>query len=155
MEFLNQTDKRWASETIGSSGLSIGSYGCVITSLCNCANLHGFDWTPDDLNRSLYNNNGLEPNGLVRWAAVEKIFGCRTEPHFFERDKDGKVVAGGTLDFNNLHTFYIGRYRNGSVDHFTNIIGKQGGYYILYDVYGGKTVIKPAAEITRIIKLWW
>ena len=155
MELLKQTDKKWAKEIIGKSGYSIGGSGCVLASLCNCANLHGLDWTPDDLNRALYNKGGLTDTGLVVWDSVAKTFGCRINPFYFMRDDKGKVTAGGQLDFNNNNCYYIGRYINKGIGHFSNILGKSGSYYIVYDVYSGSVVVKNATDINRIVKMWW
>lgn len=153
MELFNQNDKKWGKEIIGKSGYSLASSGCVITSLCNCANLHGADWTPDDLNRSLYNHNGLTDTGLVVWDVAEKILGCHIDPNYY-LVSNGKVVANGQLTFGGVAQ-YIGRYTNKGVGHFVNIIGEFGDYFVIYDCYYGKAIVKLRSEINRVVKVWW
>ena len=143
MDLLTQNNTRWKSIKIGKSKYTIGDAGCVLTSLCNAANLYGLDWTPDDLNRQLTAINGYD-DGCVRWNAAAKILGCQIDSDY-----------RGSLDFNSSQQFYIAKYINGSLDHFTNILGRNGNQYILYDVYSGQVIIKTATEIARIIKIWW
>jgi hypothetical protein len=147
MELLQQTDTRWSKNIIGQSGFSIGGSGCVLTSLCNAANLQGYDWTPDDLNRALYSQNGLTDNGYVIWDIAAKLLKCNIKPFY-----------NGEIDFNNRKESYICHYQNRTsngklIGHFTNLLGRQGGYYIIFDVYDGKTLVKPVKDIDRIVKV--
>lgn len=150
MELLTQNDPRWKDVKIGKSKYTIGEAGCVLTSLCNVANIYGPAWwTPDDLNKRLTAIDGYD-DGCVRWNAAAKILGCHIDSDY-----------RGSLDFNSSQQFYIAKYKNLGSDHFTNIFGRCGNQYILcnqyilYDVYSGQVIIKTAAEIERIIKLWW
>lgn len=64
-----QRDGKWGSLTLGSSGLSVASYGC--TSVC-CAACLGTD--PATFIDKMNNNAGYTPGGLLIWQVAANLF---------------------------------------------------------------------------------
>lgn len=77
---FSQRDPRWANILIGKSRLTIGRYGCTITSIADLSTYFGDNLTPDQINGKIR----FTPDGLVIWASC--VFG-----HFlFERREYGR-----------------------------------------------------------------
>lgn len=146
MKMLRQTDPRWSAMKIGKSRYSIGHSGCVITALCNCANLNGYDWTPDDLNRAITAENGFTEDGLLIWSVAEKVLKCRIDHNY-----------KGKFDFSEPKICYIGHYysrtNNGKITgHFTNLLARGKDCDLYYDVYGDAYLWKLHREVDRYVK---
>ena len=95
MTQYSQRDNRWKDIKLGFSNLTIGGYGCLITSIGNA-----IDTTPDVVNTQLKKVNGFAPadpvnqpkiKTLVDWTKINLAF-----PHlkFVWRSKvyDNKAV---------------------------------------------------------------
>lgn len=69
--YLSQRDPRWANVKIGDTNLTIGRWGCTITSLCMLAEYFGEKVTPDKVARvpGLFNKDGK-----IIWANLNRIF---------------------------------------------------------------------------------
>lgn len=148
MELLTQNDKKWRYEKMGKTDLSIGGFGCAITSLCNIANMNGKDFTPFDLNIYLTDKNGYQNGANVVWAVAGKVLGLKIEPYWW--------LAGHgepELDFNDTKTKYIVRYAIGNKFHFTNLLGSTKSSYIVFDVYDGKLCFINKSKVDRIVKV--
>jgi hypothetical protein len=77
--WYSQTDKRWSKEKLGFSELSIGGYGCTITSIANLLKNFGVEVTPKEVNEKLKDVRGFAADrygnkALVIWSKVEKAF---------------------------------------------------------------------------------
>ncbi|GEM_PF-6115930 len=65
---FNQLDSRWASVKLGFSNLTIGGYGCALTSKAMVFNYYLPNFTdPKRLNSYLKNHNGYVSSGLIKW----------------------------------------------------------------------------------------
>ena len=68
-----QKDKRWAEDQLGSSTGTLGSHGCLVSSVAMaCSNL-GVKLTPKELNERLKKADGFLPQGWVVWNALPKV----------------------------------------------------------------------------------
>jgi len=67
---LGQRDPRWKNMKLGRTNLTIGDYGCLITSL---AMLKGT--TPDKINRLLTRNNGFTSGGYLKHDVAARTLG--------------------------------------------------------------------------------
>jgi len=116
MKPLSQRDKRWKNIKLGwSNNTTIGSHGCLITSLAML-----WDTTPDKVNEWLKNNNGYANLNLVVWTkisgfewrgwtydnnkvkeTIKKYGACIVETDFNTNPKDGShfvvFVGNGKL----------------------------------------------------------
>jgi GH25 family lysozyme M1 (1,4-beta-N-acetylmuramidase) len=71
---LSQKDSRWASDKLGTSPVTIGSYGCLITAVAMVCNYYGHDTDPGRINKALIDVNGYANDNLLKFAAVEVIY---------------------------------------------------------------------------------
>lgn len=75
----NQYDARWKNQPLGTSNVTIGGYGCNLTSIAYGLKQHGWDYTPLTLN-VIFTKNGSYSNGnLIDPAQVAK-----TNPGLFK-----------------------------------------------------------------------
>lgn len=71
---LSQRDKRWASKSLGDSGLSIGNYGCTITCLTCMFNYRlNSQYGVDQVNDKLKQARAFSA-ALVLWSNIPKAF---------------------------------------------------------------------------------
>lgn len=67
---LSQRDIRWRNKTLGFSRLTIGGYGCTLTSLTMLINyIEGKNYTPDQVNERLKAVKAFS-GALLLWARV-------------------------------------------------------------------------------------
>lgn len=67
---LSQRDPRWKNKKLGTSNVTIGNYGCFITSIAMVLGT-----TPDIVNNTLKDNGGYYKGNLVIWQKVVELFG--------------------------------------------------------------------------------
>ncbi|MEN4041090.1 MAG: hypothetical protein ROW52_04685 [Anaerolineaceae bacterium] len=71
---LSQQDPQWKEKKLGSSNeITIGQYGCLLTSMTMVANGLGYDETPASFNDKMLANGGFA-GGLVRPAHTGAVF---------------------------------------------------------------------------------
>ena len=69
-QVMSQRDPKWISKTLGFSRLTIGKYGCTLTSLTMLLNrTFGWQLTPVDVNQRL-KDFGAFQGALVLWARI-------------------------------------------------------------------------------------
>lgn len=66
---LSQLDPRWSSKKIGRSFLSIGRFGCTITSLSMALSDFGIYMTPSDI---ADHDDWFTDRGLIIWKEIEE-----------------------------------------------------------------------------------
>ncbi len=68
---FSQLDRHWAGNKLGSSNLTIGNYGCALTSKAMVFNYYSPNFTdPARLNRYFKNHNGYVSGCLIKWNNV-------------------------------------------------------------------------------------
>lgn len=73
--FYSQKDSQWASQKLGTSNLTMGGYGCAVTSMAMELKFRGADVDPGKLNQWLTANGGYSSGNLVDWAKAAKFKG--------------------------------------------------------------------------------
>ena len=138
-----QNDRRWAGLPINNSSETIGSVGCLLTSLCNIAIDRDcdIDIDPEILNQMLIDNNGYTSGNLIIWSVVSELLGVEID-HIYT----------GKIDYD-INAYYIVNFLNPTVGHFTNLLSKHGDNYNIYDVWDDKrkTILKPR----RVVKVFY
>lgn len=148
MKLLSQRDQRWAKKKLGNSNLTIGDYGCVITSLAMM-----LDTTPDKINEYLKKHGGFQ-GALVVWdkvpgfvkvgwqynnaavlAAIKKYGACMVRTDF-----DGNPRTDG-----DHYVVFIGNHK--LLDPWTGTERPTSAYpllkgYIVIDIEKGKKIMK-------------
>ena len=136
-----QNNMRWKNASINNSKVeTIGSVGCLLTSLCNIHNAkYNDDMTPPDLNDKLIMNNGYTNGNLIIWSVVEHILKCSIK-HYYE----------GEVEYD-MNSYYIVNFLHFGTGHFTNLLNKKEDRYNIYDVWDGKRYAIPKPR--RIVKV--
>lgn len=73
LPLYNQGDPRWSSRPLGTSGHTLGSHGCYVTSIAMIASNYGFTVNPGQLCDALNAINGFDATGDVKWESVEQV----------------------------------------------------------------------------------
>jgi hypothetical protein len=135
---LSQQDPHWKEKKLGSSSeITIGQYGCLLTSITMVANGLGYNETPASFNDKM-NANGGFAGGLIRPTHVGNVFPgmrfqrriqCNNPPApLAEIDA---VLASGLpviVKVDSLPTA-------GMQDHWIVIYAKEGDDYLIQDTW--------------------
>lgn len=70
----SQKDSRWASNKLGTSNVTIGSYGCLITAAAMVCKFYGKDTDPSRINQALIDVNGYASGNLLIFDAINTIY---------------------------------------------------------------------------------
>lgn len=82
----SQRDPKWANKFLGSSKLTIGRFGCTITSIADLSTYFGDNYTPFDVSKICK----FTPAGLLYWNSCQ--FGSfRFVSREYNRD-DNKIL---------------------------------------------------------------
>lgn len=153
---LSQRDSRWASLRLGTvSGTTIGSHGCVITSMSMMANYYNHPITPSEINNfltenRLYYDGNLFVNGsitrLFSDIKFDKVVFCENSPapvseikHYLDR---GKPVVIALI--------------NQGIRHYILVVGYEGDRIFANDPWMGDQIAindrwgDPARKILQI-----
>lgn len=71
---FSQHDSRWASDKLGTSSVTIGAYGCLVTIAAMICKHFGKDTDPGRLNKKLVEVNGYENHNLLNYNSITKIY---------------------------------------------------------------------------------
>lgn len=74
LPLLSQKDDRWASERLGTSAVTIGAYGCLLTASAMIARYFGKNTDPKRLNADLVKVDGYESGNLLKYASVTVLY---------------------------------------------------------------------------------
>ena len=139
---LGQRSPLWARKKLGTSSVTIGSAGCVLTCMSMLLKYYGHEQNPDILNEVFKSNDIYHNSNLVYWWGVPSAFpdikfieryACYDDPCDLSKideylDKKMPVIA--EVDFST---------RAGLQTHFVLIIGKdEQGEYLINDPYTGE-----------------
>ncbi len=91
----SQRDPQWKDKKLGSSNLTLGYFGCAVSSVAMLLSGHGYKETPDTLNEKLKKSGGFMGAAIV-WAAVSNIYPkARFKNLVICRDNDAPIDAIG------------------------------------------------------------
>jgi len=71
---FSQRDPAWARLQLGTSGVTIGSHGCVVACLAMVLQAFGLSETPATVNDSLTVHHGYHSTNHVIWESVQRIW---------------------------------------------------------------------------------
>jgi len=134
---FSQKDPAWKDIKLGTSNVTIGAYGCLISDVAMVLKYYGKDTDPKRLNEALISVGGYLNNNLLIYSAVTKIYPDVVMTDFVTSgvsDKVDEVLASGKpaivmVDYDPSDT---------DIDqHWVTIIGKTGGEYIILDPIDG------------------
>jgi hypothetical protein len=150
---LYQNDEKWKNVKLGNSTETIGSWGCLLTSVTMMLNGIGYNETPETVNEKMKKAGGFQgalfiPGYLPYiWpnAAYRDMQPCESSPAPIAQI-DAAIAAGKPVilqvDWNK---------QVGIQTHFVLVKEKKGNDYVLYDPYkyGGDSPDKEVLLTTR------
>lgn len=74
MIYYWQKDPKWANIKLGTSNVTIGGYGCLISSVSSVLTYWGKDINPAQLNDGLNKVGGYQDGNLLKFNAIEKLY---------------------------------------------------------------------------------
>lgn len=126
---LLQKDKRWADDQLGPSDCTLGSHGCLVTSVAMaCSNL-GVKLTPKELNERLKQADGFLPQGWVVWNAVPKVTEDKLTAEYHAKARHAAMDAALERDAYPVAKYFL----LGGIQHWCVIVGKEGREYLARD----------------------
>lgn len=124
-----QKDKRWAADQLGPSTGTLGSHGCLVSSVAMaCCNL-GVDLTPKELNERLIKHDGFLPQGWVVWKAIPRVTDSKLTADYHP------AASHKVMDTALEHGAYpvVKYFLLGGIQHWCIIVGKEGQDYLARD----------------------
>jgi len=89
----SQQDPRWKNNKLGKSNLTLGSFGCAVSSVAMLLSGQGYPETPDSLNEKLKTRGGFMDAAIV-WSAVANVTPrARFKNIVICRDNDAPIDA--------------------------------------------------------------
>jgi hypothetical protein len=67
---FSQRDPKWANLSLGTTGRTVGSDGCLLTALTSKLNYHGIICTPADVVKKMT----IQPSGDTAWPDISAAF---------------------------------------------------------------------------------
>lgn len=126
---LLQKDKRWAADQLGPSDCTLGSHGCLVTSVAMaCSNL-GVKLTPKELNERLKKNDGFLPQGWVVWNAVPKVTEDKLTAEYHAKARHATMDEALERGAYPVVKYFL----VGGIQHWCVIVGKEGQEYLARD----------------------
>ncbi|WP_395747609.1 hypothetical protein [Prosthecobacter sp.] len=124
-----QRDKRWADDQLGTSTGTLGSHGCLVSSIAMaCCDL-GVELTPKELNERLKKADGFLPQGWVVWNAIPKVTESKLTAEFHPAASHkvmDKALEQGAYPV-------VKYFLLGGIQHWCIIVGKEGLEYLARD----------------------
>jgi len=88
-----QKDPRWAEQTMGGSGESLGTDGCLVTASAMALGNLGFETDPSDLNARLKETNSFTENGWLIWSGIGKVTGGKATARYYD-NVNSEIIEG-------------------------------------------------------------
>lgn len=124
-----QKDKRWAADQLGTSTGTLGSHGCLVSSVAMACSDLGVELTPKELNARLKKADGFLPQGWVVWNAIPRVtdkkLAADYHPAASHKLMDAALEAGA---YPVVKYFLLG-----GIQHWCVIVGKDGLEYLARD----------------------
>jgi len=142
---FSQKDARWASEKLGTSPVTIGGYGCLITALASVLRYFGKPTDPSIVNKDLMRVDGYLNGNLLVFDVVKKIYPDIVVDwdNFMSDEQSVSLPKIDALLSNEIPVIVHVDYKpdTTAIDmHWVTIVGKVDNDYIIIDPIDGATV---------------
>ncbi|SKC02615.1 hypothetical protein SAMN06296386_11448 [Lachnospiraceae bacterium] len=148
----NQRDKEWKDDTLGNSGYTIGSSGCVLTSIASAISDTAGAMDPKSLNTYFTENNVFDSEGNLRWNVLDSLSGFNAEVY----SETSREIVDKCLDEGRYPIVRV-RTNNGlGAGHYVLIVGAEEGEYICMDpLKGGFTTLESYGRKIFAVRCVW
>lgn len=124
-----QKDQRWAADQLGTSSGTLGSHGCLVSSVAMACSDLGVDLTPKELNARLKKADGFLPQGWVVWNAIPRVTNKKLAADY--HPAASHAVMDEALE---RGAYPVVKYfLLGGIQHWCVIVGKDGLEYLARD----------------------
>jgi len=124
-----QKDRRWAADQLGTSTGTLGSHGCLVSSVAMaCSNL-GVKLTPKELNERLKQAEGFLPQGWVVWNAIPRVTKNKLSADYHPASSHALMDEALERGAYPVVKFFL----VGGIQHWCVIVGKDGLEYLARD----------------------
>ena len=127
--YFLQNDPLWAAESLGNSNSSLGSSGCLVSSIATAVNNYGFSYTPKELNELFTENDVYTENGLVIWKNIK--LAIPELGYEYSRIFDVKTIEK-LIDSGKLPIIEV-KYKGVGINHWVAVIGSDGTDFLVMD----------------------
>lgn len=137
---VSQNDSRWKYTKLGTSSLTIGGYGCAITSASSAFQYFGVNMNPADVNTALNKTSGGYVSGnMLNWGRLENASGFKLATNTISSSQVDSELKSG----NPIIARVIGYFKEYPT-HFVLIVGKNssGEFIINEPFYGNREVLR-------------
>jgi len=94
--YYNQRDSEWGAQSLGSSGLSVAEYGCLVSSVAMIATYHGFDLDPSEIaadSSAFFRDTAyLWKSVVVGGASIDRV--SKSVSYLDSERANGPVIVG-------------------------------------------------------------
>lgn len=142
-----QKDKRWAADQLGPSSGTLGSHGCLVSSVAMaCSNL-GVKLTPKELNERLKKADGFLPQGWVVWNAIPRVTEQKLTADYHSHSSHAVMDAALERGSYPVVKYFL----LGGIQHWCVIVGKDCQEYLARDpLRDDKEPVKLSALTAKI-----
>lgn len=124
-----QKDARWEDVQLGSSSGTLGSHGCLVSSVAMASTNLGTKLTPKDLNERLIKADGYLPQGWVVWSALSRATEGQITAVY--HDAPSHVAMDAALESGGYPV--VKYFLLGGIQHWCVVVGKDGLDYLARD----------------------
>jgi hypothetical protein len=163
LPLFSQRDEKWRSKKLGTSLLTLGTSGCLVTCLADICSYYGKETDPSKIDDELIRVNGFANQNLYIWGSISKVYPDISEPKRVQTPNpvtstqfasiDAELIAGRPVI---IEVDFVPA--TASIDmHFVVLIGKdENGNYVIADPWWGDTATlqrygDPAKTIQQYI----
>lgn len=122
---FSQRDPKWSNEKLGQSTLTVGRFGCTLTSICDLSTYFGDNFNPLEGVKKIQ----FTKDGLILWNS------CKFGHFAFERREYGRNDANIDKALKDPNGAVILNVANGS--HWVVATGHSGTLYKIFDPWLG------------------
>ncbi len=92
-----QKDPKWANHTLGGSGESLGTDGCLVTAAAMALGNLGFQTDPGDLNTRLKQTQSFTNQGWLIWSGIDKVTKGQATARYYD-SVSSEIIEGCMAD---------------------------------------------------------
>lgn len=147
-----QDDEIWAEDTLGDSGFTMRSSGCLVTCIASAVSMEtGKEMTPGALNQIFSDNQVYDSEGNIQWAAVDGIEGYHAD--VFQKVSETEIaqcLAAGHYPIVRVRMHGLGSF------HYVLIVGSEDGEYVCIDpLEDGLTRLSDYLNRVYAVRVVW
>lgn len=124
-----QKDQRWAADQLGTSTGTLGSHGCLVSSVAMACSDLGVELTPKELNERLKKADGFLPQGWVVWNALPRVTDKKLAADYHPAASHAVMDAALERGAYPVVKYFL----LGGIQHWCVIVGKDGLEYLARD----------------------